>query len=457
MDLIETVVDTVRMIEYEDLGDQTVDMVKKVVVDAMGAAVAGSCAEGIGRLVDLVRNWGGKGEATLLVYGDRVPAFHAALVNCAMARAWDIDDVHEAGGGHLSASLVPTALILAEYVGRRISGKELILAVAIGTDLACRLRRALKVQFGWTIETFVPFGVVAVASRFLRFDRDRSLAAMGLAYTQCSCNSQGVVDGALSVRLQQGIGAKAGVLATQFAEIGFTGPKNVLQGVCGLYPLYGHNQYDPTIITNGLGKSFEIVNTSIKPYPCCKFTHIPILATLEFTREHGIAPGDIRKVVVHTTQPGYDRCASNPTKRRPRNVVDAQFSIPFTVALAAVKGRVTLHDFTEQNYMDEQILGLAEKVETVVDPELNRLPLLVTPNIVELETKDGRHFVKRIDFVKGSPQDPMSLSDCVEKFKTCVSFPVKPIDKGKIVEFIQMARELENVEDVGSMVQLLVA
>jgi 2-methylcitrate dehydratase PrpD len=122
-----------------------------------------------------------------------------------------------------------------------------------------------------------------------------------------------------------------------------------------------------------------------------------------------------------------------------------------------VKGRVTLHDLTEENYGDEEILRVAERVETVVDAELDRLPQMITPNIVELETTGGRRFVRRIDFVKGSPQDPMSLSDCVEKFHDCVAFSVKPIDRGKIAEFIGMAMEIERVDDVVPMVRLLVA
>jgi 2-methylcitrate dehydratase PrpD len=457
MDLMEKVVDHVMTTDYRDLAEDTIDVVKKVMIDVMGAAVAGSSAEGIGALVNLVRGWAGKPEATLLVYGGKVPAFQAALANCAMARAWDIDDVHEPGGGHLSASIVPTAFILAEHAQKKVTGRGLILASAIGTDLACRLRLAMKEQFGWVIETFAPFGIVAEASRILGFDREMTRDAMGLAYTQCSCNSQGVVDGVLSVRLQQGIGAKAGVLATQFAQIGFTGPRNVLEGVYGLYPLYSRNEYDPGVITHELGKRFEIVNTSIKPYPCCKHAHIPIFATIELLKEHGIEPQEITKILVRTNQAAYDKCFSNPMKRHPQSVADAQFSIPFTVALAAIKGRVSLPDFSEANWKDPNLLDLAEKVEVVVDAELTRQGGMIAPNRIELETRNGRRYVKRIDFVKGSPREPMSLEDCIEKFKDCVTFAAKTIDRRKLSEFVAMVSHLEEVEDVRGMVELLVA
>jgi 2-methylcitrate dehydratase PrpD len=455
MDLIETIVDSIFQTGYQNLDQRTIDSVKKITIDTMGSALAGSSGEGIESLVKLINNWGGKEEATILVYGGKVPAFQAALANCAMARAWDFDDVHEAGGGHLGASIIPTAFILAEYAPEKITGKDLILAIALGTDLPCRLRQALKTQFGWVIETFAPFGVVAEATKLLRLNIEQTLSAMGLAYIQSSCNSQGVVDGALSVRLQQGIGAKAGILATHFAQIGFTGPKNVLQGVYGLYPLYGRNEYDPDVIVNELGKRFEIINTSIKPYPSCKHTHIPITATLELTHENNISVDDIESITIYTNQTAYNKCASNPAKYRPTNVVDAQFSLPFAVALAAVKGNISLSDYSDNSFKDEEIIRIMDKVVIKVDERLNKLPGMIVPNIISIKTINRGEFSKQLDSVKGSPNNPMSLEECIEKFNGCVKSTAKPICEVNISEFLKMALHLEEVDDVKQMVDKL--
>jgi 2-methylcitrate dehydratase PrpD len=456
VDLIEPIVDHVLDVDYQSIEPETVEVVKKVVIDACGAVIAGSSSGGIERLAGLVKDWGGKEEATVLIYGDRAPAANAVLVNCAMARARDMDDVHEAGGGHLGASFVPAALALAELAQRKVSGREFIVAIATGSDLACRLRKALRTQWGWVTETFAPFGVVAEASQLLGFDRDRTLAAMGLAYTQCSCNSQGVVDGALSVRLQQGIGARGGILAAQFAQIGFNGPKNVLQGVYGLYPLYGRNEYEPDVIMDGLGQRFEIVDTSIKPYPCCKLTHIPISTTIELMKEHSVSPSDIQRITVRTNQAGYDKCYLSPTKRRPQCEVDAQFSIPFTVGLAAMQGKVGLGDFIESNWNNSQLLAIADRVEVVVDADLNKAPGLMSPNVIELETKHMEQFVERVECVKGSPQNPMSLAECIEKFRECAAISARPLDRAKLSEFTRLVANLEEVDDCRALVQLLV-
>lgn len=456
MDLIEAVIDHVIETHIRNIDARTVAAVKTVIVDTMGAAVAGSSAEKVPELTALVRGWGGKKEATLLVDGGRVPASDAALVNCCMARAWDIDEVHEGGGGHLSASVIPTAFILAQYSGKPISGKELIVSVAIATDLICRMRQALEVQHGWVAETFAPFGVVAVASRFLGFDRDRTLAAMGLAYAQCSSNTQGTVDGALSVRLQQGLAAKAGVLAAQFAEIGFAGPRNILEGTYGLYPLYARGAYNPEKITRELGERFEIASTSLKPYPSCKHTHIPIAAVARLVREHDIAPDNIARITVRTNRDAYHKCASDPAKRRPQSVVDLQFSIPLMVALAVKQGGVTLKDLKAATWQDESLLKIANKVETRIDPELDALPVLIAPNIIEMDMLDGTRHTGRVDFVKGSPQNPMTMAECSEKFMQCVSFSARPIAADNARQFMQAIADLENIDDIRPLAELLV-
>src|SRR3954468_4511368 len=135
MDLIETVIDHVRTVSYDALDELTVSATKTVILDTMGAAAAGSSAAGIKDLVDLTLDWGGKPEGEILVYGGRVPDFQAALLNCAMARAWELDEAHENRGGHLSSSLVPTAFVFAQGAAKKITGRELILAVALGCDL----------------------------------------------------------------------------------------------------------------------------------------------------------------------------------------------------------------------------------------------------------------------------------------------------------------------------------
>lgn len=456
MDLMQIIIEYIMKARYEDLSIQTVEAIKKLFLDTLGTTIAGSSAEGSEALVDLLKDWGGKEESTIWVYGGRVPAPNAAFVNCTMARALDLDDVHEAGGGHLSASFVPASLVLAEYIKKPIHGRDLILAFAVGSDLSCRLRCALTAFPGWVAQTFSPFGIVAMGGKLLGFSKDQFINGMGIAYSQCSTNLQANIDGALTVRLQQGMGAKAGILATVLTERGFTGAKDVFQGIYGFYPLYAQNKYDPAVITDQLGNRFEIINASIKPYPSCKHTHIPISATMEIVKEHNIEPQQIDKIEVYTNSKAYSITGSGDNKYHPRNVIDAQFSIPFTVATAAVKRKIFIDDFTEDGIRNSEVLQLAQKVKVQVDPKIDKTPGVVAPARVELETKGGKHYSKYMEIIKGHPKNPMNWRDCVEKFHECLRFSAKPLNQNKVAELVRLVGNLEEMDDARSLVESLV-
>lgn len=457
MDLMKVIVKHIMGVRYEDLTTETVEVVKKLFLDTLGTTIAGSSAEGSKGLVDLVKGWGGKEEGTVLIYGGMVPAHHAALVNCTMARALDLDDVHEVGGGHLSATFVPVSLILAEYIQRPINGRELILAIALSSDLSCRLRCALTTYPGWLAETFAPFGVVAMGAKLMGFDEERLINGMGLAYSQCSTNLQANLDGALTVRLQQGIGAKAGILATVLAEKGFTGAKDAFQGTYGFYRLYGQDKYNPEVITDQLGKRFEVANDSIKPYSCCKHTHMSIYGTLEIVKEHKVDPEEISRITIFTNSKAYNITVLGDNKYHPKNIVDAQFSIPYTVATAAVRGKVFTDDFTDESIRDNRVLELAQKVKVQVDPELDKIPQMIVPNRVDVETKGGKHYSKYVEYVKGHPKNPMSMAECIEKFQQCVHFSARPLRRDQVTELIRLGSNLEQVNDVRTVVKGLIA
>ncbi len=456
MNLMQAILKYIMTTSYEDLGTPTVEAIKKSFLDTLGVLIAGSSAEGIQTVLDLIMDWGGKREGSILVYGGKVPIPNAALINCTMARALDFDDVHDTGGGHLSATFIPVSLVLAEYIKRPIKGRDLILAIAIGSDLSCRLRCAMTTYPGWQAETFAPFGIIAMAGKLIGFQEEQLINGMGIAYSQCSTNLQGYVDGALSVRLQQGLGAKAGILATLLAERGFTGARDVFQGMYGFYPLYIRNEYDPEVITDQIGKRFEIVNNSIKPYPCCKYTHIPIYATLKILNDHSIHPKEIKEITVFTNSKAYNVTGTGDNKYYPKSIVDAQFSIPYTVATAAINKRVFLDDFTITSITRSEILELAERVRVRVDPELDKIAGFTVPNRVELESNEGNRFSEYVEIVKGHPKNPMTMAECIDKFKECVRFSARPLDQGKLMEIIQLICDLEKVNDVRKMVELLV-
>ena len=462
MPLINDLVSHALKLRYEVLSELVIETVKRSILDTLAVAIAGSSADGIKALVNMVKELGGREEGTIFVYGAKVPAITAALANSTMARARDLDDVHEVAGMHLSATIVPSAFVISEYSkkikNRAINGKDFIVANALGSDFLCRLRLAGPGggnEGGWSSETPAPLAVAMMGGKMLGFDEEKMLNSMGIAYAKCAGNIQAHTEGALTVRLQQGFSAMSGILSLMLADEGLTGAKDILEGKYGFYSLYMRGHYRPEVLTKEIGKRFEISNVSIKPYPCCKFTHTPIFGALQLVKEHRIISDSIRKVTIATNSYGNTICGGE-RKIVPRNVPDAQFSYYYTVATALVKGRVFIDDFTEDAIRNEQVLSVARLIEVVIDPEKDKLELALPPIDIEIETKDGNRYKKTVKSVKGHPDNPMSFTDLTQKLKDCARFSATPLSNENIDKIGQSVEHLEEVDDVTTILKFIV-
>lgn len=457
----DELVNYLLQLKYEDLPQSVIDKAKSGFLDTLAATIAGSSAEGCEDLVKLAEGWGGREEATIFVYGSKVPAPIAALVNCTMARARELDDVNESGGGHANATIIPSAFTISEYSrlfkDRIITGKDFILASVLGSDLNCRLRMAGgkgTIASGWIAETFAPIAVAAMGSKMLGFSKTKTLNAIGIAYSQCSGNSQPILEGVLTVRLQQGLGAKAGILSIVLADQGFTGPRDILEGKYGLYSLYSRGEYMPEVLMAELGKRFEGNNSSMKPYPCCRMIHAAIDGLLELAKNQRFKADDIERVIISTNQYGYN-LAGGQEKILPQSVVDAQFSFYYVAATAIVKGKVFIEDFTQEAIRNPQMLAMAQKVKVIVDTEKDKLYKFIPPVDIEIDTKDGKHYKKTIEFAKGHPQRPMSMTECAQKLENCARFSAKPLPEGNIDKIYQLVEHLDELDDVAVILENL--
>jgi 2-methylcitrate dehydratase PrpD len=442
--------------KYEDLPREVVEATKKQVLDLLGVALGGFSKPGPKELREIVRDWGGKEESTIFGCKQKVPAPNAAHVNATMAHALDYDDVHETAIMHSGVAIIPTCMAVAEQKGN-LSGKELITASALGVDMMCRLALATTpgsrpINTGWHLTTLFGFlGAAGTAGRMLGLSEEKMVNGLGIAYHQCSGNGQCVVDGALTKRMGPGFAVKGGITAALLAEKGVTGARNCLEGEWGLYKLYHHGNYDAKTLTKDLGKYFEGINVAIKPYPCCRGIHPAIDAALALTKEYHIKAEDVQKIALSVSKEHYQLlCEPEEAKLRPRTQVDAQFSIPWGVATAIVRGQVTLDDFTETAIKSQEILKLTQKMSVKVDARLNR-PEKIEPTRVELTTKQGKVYTQEVEEPLGSLERPMSFDDCARKFRDCA----KDLGEEKIGKVIELIYNLETVTDIRKLINLL--
>jgi 2-methylcitrate dehydratase PrpD len=442
--------------KYEDLPAGVAEATKKEILDLLGVAIGGFSEPGVKELLEIVADWGGKEESSIIGCTQKVPAPNAAQVNATMAHALDFDDVHEYAIMHPGIAVIPTCMAIAERKGN-VSGKEFITSTALGVDMMCRLALATTpgispIKSGWHLTSLYGFlGAAGTAGRMLGLDEERMVNAVGIAYHQCSGNGQCVKDGALTKRLGPGFAVRGGITAALMAEKGVTGAKNCLEGEMGLYRLYMGGNYDAKALTVDLGKYFEGINVAIKPYPCCRGIHPAIDAALALVNEQNIKAENIQEIKIFVSEEHHFLlCTPHDAKWKPRNPVDAQFSIPWGVATAIAKKKVTLEDFTEVAIKSQDILEITKKIDVELDNTLKRVDK-VDPTRVKITTKQEEVYSKHVEDPLGSLQRPMSFNDCAKKFRDCA----KKLPEGKIGRLLELIAQLEQVTDIREIISLL--
>lgn len=400
---------------------------------------------------------GGKESSSILVYGGKLPPQSAALVNATMAHALDFDDTHDKAVLHAGVSTVPVALAVGEYLGN-VSGKDLITAIALGIDVVSRMGLATKSWIGWIFTALYGFfGAATVAGKLIGLDRGQLLNALGIAYAQASGNQQSVIDGALSKRLQPGFAGSGGVLSALLAREGITGARRIFEGKTGIFGLYQRGDYDATALTADLGHRFEVTNLSYKPYPCCRITHSAITGAVILVKEHHIKPEQIQEVSVGVNKIAYKGlCLPEEIKYKPRNIVDAQFSIPYTTAVALSQGKVGIDDFSEDAIRRPEIIHLMTRLHCYADAQLTQASgREITPAKLTVKLSDGNEFPIAVDYPKGHVNNPMTEKEFSEKLADCAAHAAMPLGKDVPDRLTRLIDRLEDVENISEITALL--
>lgn len=464
MDATEDFLSFAFSTKYEDLPAEVVERTRLAILDTLAATLAGVRGEGVPELTGLVSGWGGTPEATALPGGKKLPMAQAGLLNGVAARAWDLDDVHEQNTCHINVNIVPAALALAEARGP-VDGRELIAAVAVGAEMMCRLSAAPRISFSETGSSMSYqcgfYGAALVGARMLGLSRDKARHALGIAHARMAGNQQGYLAGAMTVRLMQGVAVEGGLLAALMAEAGLTGSAEVLEGRFGYYDVAHRGKYDRRALVDGLGGArWHLLEPSIKPaYPCCKYTHGPIEAAIDAVTELDVRADDIERIVVKVTnREVHDLvCESRERKWNPQSLTESQFSLPFAVAHAAVHRAVGLGTFQPDGLADPVVRKLMQKIEVDLDVESQgqsrgTFPM---PGVVTVHDKEGRSVVKRVEFVRGHPKNPMTYREVSIKFNACAALG-RPGWTGAAA-VIDAIESLEDMKDVGALMRMCTA
>ncbi|MCC5860778.1 MAG: MmgE/PrpD family protein [Gammaproteobacteria bacterium] len=389
------------------------------ILDALGVALAATGYDFAERGRAATVALAGQGDSPVIGWPDRLPMRDAAWLNGLLIHGLDYDDTHGASVVHASASALPA--VLAAGLACGASGGQAVAAYLVAMEADARIG---SVDGRFQKQGFHPTGVVGTfgatlaAGRLLGLDFVALNHAQGIALSMASGSMQFLEDGAWTKRMHPGGAAAAALQATALARGGFTGPAQPYEGRYGLYRSYlGYDGGDALAERlESLGEEWEMLRVGVKPYPVCHFNHAPIDAALALRAGHGLTAGDIARITVrlHPDQMPVV-CEPADAKRQPRGDYEAKFSVQFAVAVALVRGRLTLDELEPDALADETVLALAARCEHAADPA-SEYPR-VFPAEVVIETRDGRRLSHREAVNRGAEGRPLSAAEIIAKFE----------------------------------------
>lgn len=358
---------------YDALPPRAREVVRIAILDTLGAGVYGFETPWAQMLLAWARRGGNAGEAT--VWGETKASLRtadAAMVNGTASHAFELDDYHNAKL-HPGAVVVPAAIAMAEKLNS--SGAELVTAIAAGYEVMIRTSLALNPSAtrlrGWHLTGVCgPFGAAAACASLLKLNTEQCAWALGLAGTQGAGLWAFNADGTMSKRLHAGKAAHAGVLAAELALLGFTGPTQIYEYADGGVLKAFSDASDPAPLTKDLGSVYHLDQTSIKPYSCCGSTHSYIDAALALRKKLGAPWNTQLPVRVGTSKVVDVQCGFDYA---PSSALNAQMSLRYVVAAALVDGQVLPAQFSAAKMADPALVALANHIELVPDPALDKL------------------------------------------------------------------------------------
>ena len=457
--LTASVADFVVNTKYSDIPAETQELGKKSILDGLGLALSGSRAETAGLIQQYVKPFAFQsGGVSVLGSASKLPARFAAFANGVAIHVDDFDDTQLAVGKdrvygllvHPTVCVLPAALATAELHGQ--SGRDLLVAYQVGVEVECKIAEAISprhYQDGFhSTGTCGVFGGASACARLKGFDIEKTVRALAIA----GSHSAGLREnfGTMMKPFQAGHATESGVVAADFAALGWTGAEQILEAQRGFFHAYGGG-YDPHAIVDRLGKpwTFQTPGVSIKPFPSGSLTHPGMTELLRLVRSNSIRASDVERLEVGTSR----NMPNTLIHHRPTNGLQAKFSMEFCMAIILLDGKADLTKFTDAVVNRPDVQEMIGRVRFYADPEAEKAGFDKMTTILKITMKDGRTITGRADFGKGSPTNPMSYDEVAEKFQGCAAFAEWPA--AKATQVVDLVRKLEDVSDVRALTGLL--
>ncbi len=437
--------------DFDRIPTEVCERAKLCVLDTIGCILLGAGSSWANPAKEYLRQTATMGsEAHVLGFNRVACASVAAFVNGVLSHIYDLDDVFW-GVGHPSVAVLPATFALAET--RQASGKDFLTAFALGWEVACHLSQFFSPWHRrkglYPSATIGIFGAVIGAAKILKLNPQRTSWALGLA----ACQSAGLMGsfGTMAKPFTIGRVGSNGVMAAVMAESGMNSSESIFEGQHGYLGAYTEcNENEVESIKEGFGAPWKMLEPGIlfKQYPSCTGTHPGIEAVLELKQIHLLSPENVSSVRILTDQAGLDMLKFE----KPKDALEAQFSMHFCIALAISEGKVIPEQFTERKLRNPDLLALMDRITMDVHPELkDRGYLNRSDTTVVIKLKDGAECSQRVRLARGNPERPFSATELEHKFLKCASATVGEKTAEKAVQFIRYLESMASLNNLGDL------
>ncbi len=412
----------------DDIPDDVRHLARRSILDGLGLAVAGARSRPAEICRAEIASYGHlASEASVLGSGITLPARFAAFLNGLAIHADDFDDTQLATAPdrvyglltHPTAPVLPAVLALAERDGR--DGADALLAYLVGVEVETKISEAMNprhYEHGFhSTATVGAIGSAAASAQLLGLDVNQTRTALGIAASQAAGLRENF--GTMTKPFHAGRAAESGLLAASLAQRGFTAADNILEADRGFFRAAGGG-YDPDLIVGALGQpwTFRAPGVSIKPHPSGSLTHPAMDAVLKLVVEYDLRPEEVRSIRI-----GTNRHMPNALiHHRPTDSFAAKFSMEFCVAILILERRAGLPEFTDEVVNRPDVQDMIGRVRFESDPAAETRGFREMTSLVDLELTTGAILHAAADFGKGSPANPMSDAELVDKFLSCLDW-----------------------------------
>ncbi len=453
---IDRLVDWICGLKLNRLPERAIEKAKDHLIDLLGVLIAGASQEDSARVARAYAEAQGGGGVSSLLGGDEagLGPEAAAFAHAAAAHSLEMDDVHNASSLHPGVISIPPALALAESTAA--SGAQLIEAIIAAYDIVIRIgetaRPSAVYRRGFHPTAVCgPFGAATAAGRLMKLKPEAMADALGLAWGFAAGNMSFENEGSWAKRLQVAGAAAAGVRAAHLAALGAVGPRRVFQPE-GFFKSYS-GEPDWAAWDRRSGEELRILETGIKPFACCRYNQGPIDGLLELRRLHGFNPEDVERIEIAIASTGLPLVAlPAASKRRPANAVEAQFSLPYSAAVALVAGTAGPAQYREPWLSDPRVRRIAERVEAGSSPAIDRLFPRKWPTEIRLRLRGGDTLEYFSEDCLGDPEKPMSREALWAKFDSLTGPCLTPEARLELQAFLE---DLERIPNAGQLMKVL--